>query len=50
MLSDDSHTETTAKGTVDLDDWETQVKNITSSSDSKTGKFDAVRKGLQTTQ
>lgn len=44
MLSDDSHTETTANGTVDLDDWETQVKDIASSSDSKTEKFDAVSK------
>ncbi|MEM4992706.1 hypothetical protein WKH56_09195 [Priestia sp. SB1] len=44
LLSEDSNTETSKDGTVDLNDWKVQVKDIAGSDKSETEKFDEVSK------
>jgi len=44
ILSEDSNTETSKDGTVDLNDWKVQVKDIAGSDKSETEKFDEVSK------
>lgn len=44
LLSEDSNTETSENGTVDLNDWKVQVKDIAGSDKSETEKFDEVSK------
>lgn len=44
LLSEDSNTETSENGIVDLNDWKVQVKDIAGSDKSETEKFDEVSK------
>jgi len=44
LLSEGSNTETSENGTVDLNDWKVQVKDIAGSDKSETEKFDEVSK------
>lgn len=44
MLKENSNTETTSNGTVDLNDWNSQVKKVAASDKTETEKFDEVSK------